>query len=261
MKTMITRAAPPRTRRGAGHDALERDAAFALACMGLGLVGVAAGVMVVAGTGPWFVPKAIVVFGAASAFVWQALPTHAPHRRFGVANGITLFRLALVALLAAGVGEPALQSPVLAWCVVGLATVGALLDAVDGAVARRRSQASTFGARFDMETDALLIAALSALVAALDKTGAWVLAAGALRYAFVLAAVVWPWLAAPLPASVRRKTVCVVQIVTLIVCLAPIVPPMWASVIAGAGLAALVYSFGADIVGLARQRRSGVASC
>ena len=42
MKTMITHAAPPRPRRGAGHDALERDAAFALACMGLGLVGVAA---------------------------------------------------------------------------------------------------------------------------------------------------------------------------------------------------------------------------
>ena len=251
---MHTHAAPPRPRRTGAYDPLQRDAAFALACTGLGLVAIAAGITAWAGLGAWFVPKAIAVFGAASAFVWHALPAHAPQWRFGAANGITLLRLAFVALLAAGVGEPALQSPVLAWCVVGLATVCALLDAVDGAVARRRGQASAFGARFDMETDALLIAALSALVAALDKTGAWVLAAGTLRYAFVLAAVVWPWLAAPLPPSMRRKTVCVVQIVTLIVCLGPIVTPGWASMIAGAGLAALVYSFAADLVWLTRRR-------
>ncbi|MGJ7484807.1 CDP-alcohol phosphatidyltransferase family protein [Variovorax sp. LT2P21] len=253
---MLTHAAPPRPGRTGEHDALQRDAAFSLACTGLGLVAVAAGVTVWAGMGAWFVPKAIAVFGVASALVWRALPTHGPHRRFGAANGITLLRLALVALLAAGVGEPALQTPMLAWCLVVLATVGALLDAADGAIARRRGQASDFGARFDMETDALLIAVLSVLVLALDKTGAWVLAAGAMRYAFVLAAGAWPWLAAPLPPSARRKTVCVVQSVTLIVCLGPVVTPGWAGVIAGAGLAALVYSFGVDIVGLARRHRS-----
>jgi phosphatidylglycerophosphate synthase len=257
---MLSHTAPPRPHRTGvrdtrdAHAALRRDAAFAMACTGLGLVAAAAGVTVGAGMGAWFVPKAIAVFGVASALVWRALPMHAPQRRFGAANGITLLRLALVALLAAGVGEPALQTPLLAWCVVVLATVDALLDAADGAIARRRGQASDFGARFDMETDALLIAVLSVLVLALDKAGAWVLAAGAMRYAFVLAAVAWPWLAAPLPPSVRRKTVCVVQIVTLIICLAPIVTPRWAGMIAGAGLAALVYSFGADILGLARRR-------
>ena len=260
---MFSHTAPPRPHRTSeretrdtrdAHVALRRDAAFAMACTGLGLVAAAAGVTVAAGMGAWFVPKAIAVFGVASALVWRALPTHAPQRRFGAANGITLFRLALVALLAAGVGEPALQTPLLAWCAVVLATVGALLDAADGAIARRRGQGSDFGARFDMETDALLIAVLSVLVLALDKTGAWVLAAGALRYAFVLAAGAWPWLAAPLPPSVRRKTVCVVQIVTLIVCLGPIVTPGWASVIAGAGLAALACSFGVDILALARRR-------
>jgi len=270
MKTMLTHTAPPRSHRSGLHEtrdardaqaALRRDAAFALACTGLGLVAVAAGITVWAGMGAWFVPKAIAVFGIASAFAWRALPAHAPHRHFGGANGITLFRLALVALLAAGVGEPALQAQGLPWCVVLLATAGALLDAVDGAIARRRSQASEFGARFDMETDALLIAVLSVLVLALGKTGAWVLAAGAMRYAFVLAAGAWPWLAAPLPQSMRRKTVCVVQIVTLIVCLGPIVTPIAASAIAGAGLAALVYSFGADIFWLARRRRSAVAGC
>jgi phosphatidylglycerophosphate synthase len=251
---MRTHAAPPRPRRTGAYDPLQRDAAFALACTGLGLVAIAAGITAWAGLGAWFVPKAIAVFGAASAFVWHALPAHAPQWRFGAANGITLLRLAFVALLAAGVGEPALQTPMLAWCAVALATVTALLDAADGPIARRRSQASDFGARFDMETDALLIAVLSVLVLALDKTGAWVLAAGAMRYAFVLAASAWPWLAAPLPPSARRKTVCVVQIVTLIVCLGPIVTRGWASAIAGAGLVALVYSFGADIVGLARRR-------
>ena len=40
---------------------------------------------------------------------------------------------------------------------------------------------SAFGARFDMETDALLILALSVLVWRHAKAGAWVLASGLLR--------------------------------------------------------------------------------
>ena len=88
----------------------------------------------------------------------------------------------------------------------------------------RRGLASEFGARFDMETDALLMLVLCLLVLHFGKAGAWVLAAGVMRYAFVLAARLWPWLARPLPPSRRRKAVCVVQITSLIVCLGPIVP-------------------------------------
>ena len=97
------------------------------------------------------------------------------------------------------------------------------LDGVDGALARGRGEASEFGARFDMETDALLILVLAALVWQHDKAGAWILLAGLLRYLFVAASYVLPWLGAALPPSRRRQTVCVVQIVSLIGALAPLV--------------------------------------
>ena len=46
-----------------------------------------------------------------------------------------------------------------------------------------------------METDALLVLVLCLLVLHFDKAGAWILAAGLMRYAFVLATKLWPWLA------------------------------------------------------------------
>jgi phosphatidylglycerophosphate synthase len=244
---------------GSAGTALQRDTARVLGLVALVLVAAAllVGALPLATPlGAWYAPKALAVFTLGAACVWRALPAHAPHARFGPGNGVTTLRLAMVALLAAGVGEPATRAPVLAWAAVVLATVAALLDAVDGPLARRRQLASSFGARFDMETDAFLILVLSVLVLQFGKAGAWVLAAGAMRYAFVLAAGVWPWLAAPLPPSMRRKTVCVVQIVMLIVCLGPIIPLAWSSAIAAVGLAALVYSFGVDIVWLARKRHA-----
>lgn len=219
------------------------------------LLGVAsAAVGNAAGLSPWFAAKAVVLFAMAAALVWHGLSDHAPHRAFGAANRVTVLRLALVMGLAACLGEAVAARPLLAWALVGVATVAALLDAADGPLARAGGLVSPFGARFDMETDAWLLLVLSALLVQLDQTGAWVLACGALRYAFVAAATVWPWLGGPLPPSLRRKTVCVVQIVCLIVGLGPIVSPAAASAIAGAGLAALLYSFAVDVAWLARER-------
>ncbi|MEZ5419031.1 MAG: CDP-alcohol phosphatidyltransferase family protein [Vicinamibacterales bacterium] len=125
------------------------------------------------------------------------------------------------------------------WALVGVATVGALLDLVDGPIARRSGRTSAFGARFDMETDAFLILTLSVLVWRSGHAGGWVLASGLMRYVFVAAAAPLPWLAADLPPSVRRQAVCVVQIVALVVALAPIVTPPLSTAISAAGLAVL----------------------
>ncbi|RYF81237.1 MAG: CDP-alcohol phosphatidyltransferase family protein [Comamonadaceae bacterium] len=236
--------------------ALRRSAARALAGAVLGLAVLAGlGASAASGSGltGWFAGKALVVFGGAVVFMWLGLPAHAPHPRFGPANGITLGRLALVALLAAAVGEPVVNADAFGWAVLGVATVAASLDAVDGPIARRRHEASPFGARFDMETDALLVMVLSALALHLDKAGAWVLAAGAMRYVFVAAAWIWPWLAAPLPERYRRKVVCVVQIVSLILCLCPWLPQPLSAAVAAVGLAALTVSFLLDVVWLARH--------
>jgi len=230
------------------HGAL---VAIALACAAA--VGAAA---LLAG---WLDDRAVVVraaviaavCGAGLAWLWLR------HRRaegFGAANSVTLVRAALTVLLVALLGTA--PTPALAWLLVALGTAGVALDGVDGALARRRNEASSFGARFDMETDALLILVLAALVFQHGKAGPWILAAGLLRYVFVAASWALPWLGAALPPSRRRQGVCVVQIVSLLGALAPIVVPPWSTALALAGLAALVWSFAVDVVWLARHARS-----
>ena len=180
-----------------------------------------------------------------------------PFRHFGGANLTTTIRLGLVAVVAAMLGAP--YSPALAWAATAVTVVVTVLDGLDGAIARRSSLASAFGARFDMETDAWLLLVLSLLAWRWDRAGAWVLACGLMRYGFVAAGWVWRWLEAPLPPSQRRKTVCVVQIVTLGVIVAPVVPG-WLSVAAAAvTLGLLAWSFGVDVVWLARRHAAGPA--
>ena len=66
--------------------------------------------------------------------------------------------------------------------------------------------ASAFGARFDMETDALLIQVLAILAWQYGKAGPWVLVSGLLRYLFVAAGWVWPWMREPLFPSRPPKS-------------------------------------------------------
>jgi len=243
---------PTDTPPADAYRALLRGAAAAAIAVGMALAVVAFAAADSGGLGRAFVPKALGGFALGVALVLAALPAHLPRRRFGPANQVTLARLALVALLAALLGEDAAP---LAWPIVGVATLAAVLDAIDGPLARRSGLASPLGARFDMETDALLILALALLAWQIGKAGGWIVAAGLLRYLFVAAGRAWRWLERPLPASMRRKAVCVVQILTLVVCLAPIVPPPESAAIAGAGLALLVYSFAVDVAWL--RHRAG----
>lgn len=199
------------------------------------------------------VPTVLGVFGLVLALVLILWPRRHPCERFGAANSVTLARSAMAALLLGCVGAG--TQPELAWCVVGVAAFAAGLDAVDGALARRYHTVSAFGARFDMEVDAGLVLILSVLVLQFDKAGPWVLLAGLMRYLFVLAGVYLKWLRAELPPSMRRQTVCVAQVVTLTVCLAPIVPMAWSAGLAALALAALVASFVKDVEWLARENR------
>ena len=114
-------------------------------------------------------------------------------------------------------------------------------------------------ARFDMEVDAFLILVLAALAWRFGKAGAWVLASGLMRYAFVAAAWLWPWLNAPLPPSRRRQAVCVWQIALLIGTIAPIIRPPLSVIVAAAALAALSWSFAVDIRLLAASRGEGLS--
>lgn len=249
---MLTRSPEAPARGAARLAALRRDAwREALPCFLL-LAALAALLGHLGEFGPWFQLKSLAVFAAAFALVLAGLAAHAPNTRFGAANRVTLARLALIALLAALIGEPA--DDAVAWGSIVVATSAALLDALDGPLARRGGLASDFGARFDMETDALLVLVLSLLVVHFGKAGAWIVAAGLMRHVFVLAARPWPWLARALPSSGRRKTVCVVQITSLIVCLGPIITLPWSRALAAASLALLAASFAIDIAWLLRHR-------
>lgn len=198
-----------------------------------------------------FTPTVVGAFGLMLVLLLALLPRHHPHGRFGAANSVTLARTAMDVLLLGCVGAG--EEPVLAWVTVSTATLAVCLDALDGHLARRQGTASAFGARFDMEADAGLIFILSLLAWQFGKAGPWVLAAGLMRYAFVLAGLWLPWLRTALPASIRRQTGCVVQVVALIGCLIPLTPPPWSAALAACGLAVLTASFAVDITWLARQ--------
>jgi phosphatidylglycerophosphate synthase len=195
-----------------------------------------------------YLEKTLAVFAVGAALVLRGLPKHHPFVAFGAANQVTVGRGALVALLAGLIGErTGAGVPLLA---TAAAVTVAVLDGVDGWLARRQRMASDFGARFDMETDALFILVLAVLAWQFGKAGAWIVLSGVLRYAFVGAGAVMPWLRRPLPHSARRKIIAVVQVVALIVTIAPSVPIAVAAPVAAVGLGALTGSFAVDILWL-----------
>jgi phosphatidylglycerophosphate synthase len=224
--------------------------ATAVGCVGAAGLGVLAQWSI---AGVWFQPLvAAAVFAAIMSIAIASMGDHHPFRRFGPANHVTLVRGMLLAVAASTIVGPA--GPAAAWAVVSATAVFAALDGLDGWIARRTRMASAFGARFDMELDALFILVLSVLVWQHQKAGMWVLAAGIMRYAFVAAGWVLPWLSRPLRATRRGKAAAVAQFVGLAVALAPIVPVPLSRGVAAAAVSALAWSFAIDVRFLWRNR-------
>lgn len=175
---------------------------------------------------------------------------HHPHATFGAANYVTLARALLtLVLLWVGTLPPA---PGLVWPAGWIAGVIASLDGVDGWLARRSGTNSAFGARLDMETDAAFLLVLSVLAVRYEKAGPWVLLIGLMRYLFVAAGWLFPWLAGPLTPTLRGKSVAVVQMVSL--ALALVLPRQLSSALAATALALLIWSFAIDVGRLWRAR-------
>lgn len=172
----------------------------------------------------------------------------------GPANRITLGRVVLALPLVAVAVWPQPVGPEARWWIVGLGTVALALDGVDGWLARRTGCDSPFGARFDMESDAALLMLLSVLAWRSGQVGAWVMAIGAMRYAFVAAGWRWRWLQGELPPSLARKVGCVIQGIALLAALAPFTPRGLAAAVCAGALAALTASFGRDALGLYRRQ-------
>jgi phosphatidylglycerophosphate synthase len=143
--------------------------AYPLAVLGAALVALATGSASWLGAGGL---AAVVV-----AVVLPAGPWRDPSIR-NAANALTAARLAAVATL------PMLERALVyrGFAAVVLAVV--LLDGADGWLARRRGTITEFGARFDRETDALLVMVLCVLLHQTRGLPPWILVAGAWRYAY-----------------------------------------------------------------------------
>jgi len=195
----------------------------------------------------------VVLYLGLGALILRFLPARLPGPGLGAANRVTLGRATLALPVAALLAVPGVLTPVGAWWAVLLAAPALALDGVDGRIARATGTVSPFGGRLDMEIDAFLILALSGLVWTSTPLGPWVVSIGGLRYLFAAAGALWPRLDGPLPPSRRRQAICVVQSVSLLVCLAPVLPPIADAMIAAVALLTLLYSFAVDVAWLARQ--------
>ena len=204
----------------------------------------------------------VPALGAAAGYLGgSAIILTCWHQRgFGLANLVTLGRvvgtcwvigLTLQALFGR-LGETGLTLMIL------IGTCCLVLDGVDGTVARARGESSPFGARFDVETDAVLLLTLSTAVAVLGIAGWWVLALGLTRYAYVIASFIGPRpiraaLRIPLPYRYSAKVVAVVQVVALLAVLtmdltgAAAMAPVLPSLVLVGALTALWWSFGHDV--------------
>jgi phosphatidylglycerophosphate synthase len=200
------------------------------------------------GTAGWVVGLAC----GAGLTVTLSLALARHHReRLGPADRVTLTRAVLACGVAALTAASFTGTPPVA-ALVTLASVALVLDAVDGRVARRTGSSSAFGARFDMEVDAFLIAVLSIFVA--RSAGWWVLLIGAARYAFVAAGWALPWLRRPLPARYWCKVVAATQGIVLTVAAAGVLPSGATSIALAVALVLLAESFGRDVWWLRHHR-------
>ena len=202
------------------------------------------------GGGGWFVG---LVSGLTLTVTLARALWRDPSARLGPATWVTLLRGALAVGVAA-LTAASFERDVAVATLVTLASVALALDFVDGWIARRTATESALGAKLDGEVDAFLILALSVEVA--PSAGAWVLAIGLARYAFLAAGWARPWMRATLPRRDWRKTVTASQGVALVIAASGVVPTSVNRILLAVALALLAESFGRDVWWLWRHRHA-----
>ena len=190
-----------------------------------------------------------LVIGSAAAALLVAVRARSDQPAIHPADWVTLIRALLIAAVA-GLVADSFGRPVPVTALVTLSAVALVLDAADGQVARRTDTATALGTRIDGEVDAFLILLLSIVVS--QDYGSWVLAIGAARYVFLLAGLLIPWLAAPLPPRFWRKVVAAVQGIVLTVAASGVPSRLVGTIAVAAALLLLAESFGRDVIWLYR---------
>lgn len=188
----------------------------------------------------------IAVVGSAGASILRRKP-----RLTTPADRVTLVRAVLVACCATMAVPALLGGSPPGPSLVVLGGLAFVLDAVDGAVARRTGSSSPAGARLDVQTDAALVLVLSC--AAARSLGPWVLAIGLMWYAFVAAGQVRPALRGVLRPSRLRKIVGAYQPFAFLLALTPGVPEGLGTGAVALAVLTLAASFGRDVLELERS--------
>lgn len=200
---------------------------------------------------PYAAALGLGAFVMATLWVASHLARDFPHADLGLANIATLGRLVIVSILFVVL----LEGLPPAWPISVLAVLALCLDGIDGWLARKQGLASQFGARFDVEVDAAFALVLAALAATQATVAPYVILLGLPYYLFGAARTVLPWLDQPLPDKLSRKAVCVFQIGALIALQVPVLADAPLGFVIATVTAALIWSFGRDILWLWRASR------
>ncbi|GAA1941255.1 hypothetical protein GCM10009689_22970 [Brevibacterium antiquum] len=171
--------------------------------------------------------------------------------RWQPADNVTTVRLGLIMVVAALI----IRNDGFSWLAIVIGALALVLDACDGYVARRTG-ATSAGADFDESVDALVVLVFS--VALVPVWGWWVVLPGTFYYLFRGAALLRPAWGQQLPPSVLRKTIAASQGILLLTAGSPLAleNPSIGIISAAIALAALVFSFGRDVLWLERRARA-----
>jgi phosphatidylglycerophosphate synthase/uncharacterized membrane protein YbhN (UPF0104 family) len=209
--------APTRERWGDAHGLLMLGGTAVAVASGLPMLPTCIGLL------------SLIVLIVASRGGWT------PTRGFGLANSVTTLRLFLTLAL---VIQPELRAG-LFLAFTALTILG--LDLVDGWLARRSGGAGQFGARYDMEVDAVFVLSLSCALWARDVAGIWVLLAGLWRYLFVVIPLLVPSRGGEAPRSILYRSAYAVMVTCFL--LALVAPATLARPLAFLGTFVLSASF------------------
>lgn len=188
---------------------------------------------------------------ASFAVLWRYRPRPAVDRAFmaGIANGLTASRIVAVLLVTA-----AMPGGETGWILAAF-TFNVVIDALDGPVARRSGQASSFGAVLDREADAVFVLAayLYFHIHSIGGLGGWVLLAGLLPYLYRLSVVSW---SVPVAPDQREPRAAQLAAINFILLLGGVGLPVHAGPILTLSLSIVFLSFGASFLGLIRHAHS-----
>ncbi|MFC6836630.1 CDP-alcohol phosphatidyltransferase family protein [Halomarina ordinaria] len=252
--THRTHGAPGGARRPA--DRLRRRWTLAV---GAGVAVIVCGALALAAvrtpvTGLWWILGAGAVLVVEASLLWRGLDANRTTREapllptLGLANGLTLVRgLALAAVA----GFLLLPRPVgaLAWAPGALYGAAALLDQVDGRVARGYGRTTLLGERLDMAFDTVGLLVAPVLAVRYGQLPVWYLAVSAARYVFLAALFVRRRRGLPihdLPESPVRRPLAGVQMAVVALALSPVLGPPTTTLLATVAMVPFLAGFARD---------------